>query len=329
MNILITSAARKVTLVQAFQKALKDEGLDGFVVAADMSPNSPALKFATVSVLLPPTEHEEEYNKALLSVCGNHSIDLIIPTRDEELPFYAHHKHEYLKLGIWIAVPDEACVSLCQDKIAFAEFCEANGVEIPKRIHDITGLPIFIRARYGWGGGMARRADTMAEVAILKRKWGDCLVQENIDALEYTVDVFSDSRANVLSVIPRQRIKVVAGESVVGRTEKNADIIRECQRLAGILKLQFHSIIQCFYDNRVVKFIEVNPRYGGASNLSFQAGGESPRWLIQLVTGREVTAPPVGEFLDNLTMLRYSQDIFIHPDDKQDDQSDTQERPSG
>ena len=327
MNILITSVARKVTLVQAFQKALKDEGLEGFVVAADMSPNSPALRFATVSALLPPTEHEEEYNKALLSVCGNHSIDLIIPTRDEELPFYARHKHEYLKLGIWISVPDEACVSLCQDKIAFAEFCEANGVEIPKRIHDITGLPIFIRARYGWGGGMARRADTMAEVAILKRKWGDCLVQENIDAPEYTVDVFSDSRANVLSVIPRQRIKVVAGESVVGRTENNTDIIRECQRLAGMLQLKFHSVIQCFYDNGVVKFIEVNPRYGGASNLSFQAGGESPRWLVQIVAGREVTAPPIGEFLDKLTMLRYSQDIFIHPDEQNEQEYPTK-RPS-
>ena len=173
---------------------------------------------------------------------------------------------------------------------------------------------------------MARRADTMAEVAILKRKWGDCLTQENIDAPEYTVDVFSDSRANVLSVIPRQRIKVIAGESVVGRTEKNTDIIRECQRLAGILHLQFHSIIQCFYDNGVVKFIEVNPRYGGASNLSFQAGGESPRWLIQMVAGRKITAPPIGDFVDNMTMLRYSQDIFIGPDE-QYDESDTKERP--
>src|SRR3990167_8933863 len=327
MNILITSAARKVTLVQAFQKALKDEGLDGFVVAADMSPNSPALKFATASVLLPPTEHEEEYNKALLSVCGNHSIDLIIPTRDEELPFYARHKHEYLKLGIWIAVPDEAYISLCQDKIAFADFCEANGIEIPKQIHDITKLPVFIRARYGWGGGMARRADSMAEVAILKRKWGDCIIQENIDATEYTVDVFSDDRANVLSIIPRRRVKVIAGESVVGRTEKNTDIIRECQKLAESLHLQFHSIIQCFYDNGVVKFIEVNPRYGGASNLSFQAGGESPRWLVQMVAGRDITSPPIGEFVDELTMLRYSQDIFIYPDE-QHEQSTPEERPT-
>ena len=131
----------------------------------------------------------------------------------------------------------------------------------------------------------------------------------------------------MLSVIPRQRIKVIAGESVVGRTEKNTDIIRECQKLAEILHLQFHSIIQCFYDNGVVKFIEVNPRYGGASNLSFRAGGESPRWLIQLVAGREVTTSPDRQFIDKLTMLRYSQDIFIHPDE-QHEQSDTQERPS-
>lgn len=321
MNILITSAARKVLLVQAFQKALKDEGMSGLVFAGDSSPDSPTLSFADKGIVLPAlsienSEREWEFFRDILDVCEECAIGLIVPTRDGELPFFSNFKWNFDMCGIRVAICETDTVRLCQDKIAFAEFCKNNGFSIPNQIADITGLPVFVRARNGWSGGMARRADSMAEVAILKRNWGDCIIQENIDAPEYTVDVFSDEDSKVLSVIPRQRIRVVAGESIVGRTEKNAAIMCECQRLAEALKLKYHSVIQCFYDDGIVKFIEVNPRYGGASNLSFRAGGESPRWLVQMVNGRIVTAPPIGEFVDNLTMLRYSKDIFIYPDGK-------------
>lgn len=317
MNILITSAARKVLLVQAFQKALHDEGISGLVIAGDSLPDCPAPKFADIAIVLPPLNEDNPeggwiFFCHLLSICEDNKIKLIVPTRDGELGFFANFKWNFDMRGIRVAICEADTVKLCQDKIAFADFCEANGFEIPQRISDITHLPVFARPRQGHGSGLATRVDTMAELAITKRKLGECIIQENISAPEYTVDIFCNEDSKVLSVIPRQRIKIVAGESVVSRTEKNADIMRECQRMAEMLKLKYHSVIQCFYDNGVVKFIEVNPRYGGASNCSFVAGGESPRWLVQMVNGKTVTAPPIGEFLDNLTMLRYSQDIFIH-----------------
>lgn len=335
MNILITSAARKVLLVQAFKKALREEALQGYesglVIAGDSSPDCPAPKFSDIAIVLPSlNENNPEGDWVffchLLSICEDNKIKLIVPTRDGELGFFANFKWNFDTRGIRVAICEADTVKLCQDKIAFADFCEANGFSIPQRISDVTSLPVFVRPRQGYGSGLATRVDTMAELAITKRRLGECIVQENIFAPEYTVDVFCDEDSKVISVIPRQRIRVVAGESVVSRTEKNADLMRECQRMAEALKLKYHSVIQCFYDNGVVKFIEVNPRYGGASNCSFVAGGESPKWLIQMVNGRKVTTPPMGKFIDNLTMLRYSRDIFIYPDERYDTES-TEEEP--
>ena len=53
LNVLITSASRKVSLVKSFQRALKDEGLGGVVVAADSSPDSASMKFADICAIVP------------------------------------------------------------------------------------------------------------------------------------------------------------------------------------------------------------------------------------------------------------------------------------
>ena len=316
LNILITSASRKVSLVKSFQQALKDEELGGFVVAADSSSDSASMKFADIGAIVPSlvTYGEDEFLFHIMELCKQMGIGLIVPTRDGELSFFSKYKSLFDSVGVFIAICDCDSVTLCQDKLAFYDFCISNNFSVPQKIDDVTRLPVFVKARYGHGGNSASRADTLPELFAIKRRFGESIVQENISAPEYTIDVFSDSNSKVVSVVPRQRIKIMGGESWVGRTEKNTDIMRESQRLAETLKLKYHNVIQCFYDNGVVKFIEVNPRFGGASNCSFVAGANSPRWLVQLATGRQITAPPIGEFIDNLTMLRYSQDVFVYPE---------------
>jgi len=50
-----------------------------------------------------------------------------------------------------------------------------------------------------------------------------------------------------------------------------------------------------------------------SANLGFAAGAFTPRMLVRLVLGREVK-PCVGDFKDNLYMLRYTDDIFVDKD---------------
>ena len=237
LNVLITSASRKVSLVKSFQRALKDEGLVGFVVVADSSPDSASMKFADIGAIVPSlvTYGEDEFQFHIIELCKQMGIGLIVPTRDGELSFFSKHKSLFDSAGMFIAICDCDSVTLCQDKLAFYDFCISNNFSVPKKIDDVTRLPVFVKARNGHGGNSAARADTLPELFALRRKYGESITQENINAPEYTIDVFSDSNSKVLSVVPRQRIKIMGGESWVGRTEKNADIMRESQRLAEAL----------------------------------------------------------------------------------------------
>jgi len=313
MNILITSASRKVSLVRAFQQALAQEG-GGKVIAVDAIPLAPALYFADEHYLVPPTD-QSEFLVTILRLCEVLNIKLLIPTRDEELPLLAEHKEKFAKVGTLVMVSEPSTIKLCQDKKLFIKFCQENSFAIPKS-YDTMDLsvklefPIFIKPWQGKGGQQTVRINSRKELELGLKQTADAVVQELIDAPEYTIDLFADFSGKVISVVPRERIHIFGGESFVSRTSKNPALIQEAIWLATKLQLIGHNTIQCFLDDNIIKFIEVNPRFGGAAHLGFAAGAPTPLFLVKLLKG-EALEPRIGQFKDNYLMLRYTDDLFF------------------
>ncbi len=311
MNVLITSASRKVTLVKYFQNALMSEG-GGKVVAVDISPLAPALYFADDHYIIPRTDNSN-FVEVMLRLCRDKKIKAIIPTRDEELLLFACHKRQFAKIGTFVMVPEPETVRICQDKKRFVVFCSENGFHHPRLVEPnnikTEDFPIFVRPRYGKGSKNTARADSFEDLKHCLRNIENPVVQEYVNEPEYTIDLFADLEGRVISVVPRQRVYVFCGESFITRTAKDPRIIEESRKLAGELKLIGHNTIQCFFDGNLVRFIEVNPRFGGAAHISFAAGAPSPLFLVKLLKGR--TIHPVEDFKDNYIMLRYTNDMFL------------------
>src|SRR5690606_24923440 len=133
---------------------------------------------------------------------------------------------------------------------------------------------------------------------------------EFLDWPEYTIDLFADFEGNVISVVPRRRVMVVSGESYVSATTRNDRLVEASIVLAKKLELVGHNTLQAFCQGSDVKWIEVNPRFGGACNLGFQAGAHTPSMLVLLVAGEKLS-PQIGEYAVDLVMLRYTQDLFV------------------
>jgi carbamoyl-phosphate synthase large subunit len=221
MNVLITSASRKVSLVQAFQRAVAAEG-GGRVVAADCESATAAFFFADAARVLPRSV-DRDYWPALLRLCHEEQIGLLVPTRDEELPGFAERRAELAAAGVTVAISPPAAVRLCQDKVEFARFCLENGFEISRVLSEAELLrqetyPVFARTRVGKKSSGAFRVGTPAELAALRSRHGEMLVQELVEAPEYTLDVLADLEGRVLSVVPRVRQAIVGGESYVSAT---------------------------------------------------------------------------------------------------------------
>lgn len=314
-NILITSASRKVSLVRNFKKALNDSAK---VIAADINPKSPALYFADDFLIVPRSDNPNFIN-FILDFCKNNEIKLIIPTRDEELILFSKNRELFDEIGVKLMVSDVETIEICQDKEKFIEFCKNNGFGIPKTYDDITSIsnedfPLFLKPVIGKSGSDTFKIDSMDELKKVLGKGIDFIIQECVEAPEYTIDLFADFNGQVISAVPRQRISVWGGESLVTKTVKNEDIIKATVDLSEKLKLKGHNTIQCFLDGGAIKFIEINPRFGGAASISFEAGANSAEFLIKLLNGEKLESK-IGVFKDNLVSLRFVEDYFIDSDD--------------
>jgi carbamoyl-phosphate synthase large subunit len=307
MNVLITSVSRKVWLVEAFRRAVARLG--GRVLASDSDPLAAGLRLADAAVALPRLD-DPAFEDALLGACRDHAIGLITPTRDAELPWFAARRDRFAAAGVTVMVAEPRTIELCQDKRAFIAHCQAHGFAAPftlERPNDAP-LPLFARPRRGSGGRGAGPVQDAEALAALT-PWSDWLVQTKIDLPEYTVDLFADLDGTVLSVVPRARLRVVAGESVVGVTVDAPEIVAASRGLAASLGLVGHNTLQCFWDGGAPLWIEVNPRYGGGAALGFAAGADTPGWLVDLARGRPV-APRIGDYERGLYLFRYAADHF-------------------
>lgn len=314
-NVLISSASRKVLLVGAFREALERCG-PGRVVAADISPLAAALYAADTARLIPRSD-DPGFIDALLRICEAEHVGLVVPTRDEELPILAAARERFEEAGTVVLVSTPDAVDTCRDKARFVAAVQAAGLDTPAVYPDAGAarFPAFVKPRWGKGGRGATKVSDAGELAIaLAAIDGDALIQAFIDAPEFTIDVFLDFTGRPISCVPRERISVVNGESVVGRTVRDPELSAAAVHLCSAIGLIGHLTVQAFRTPTGISFIEINPRYGGAANLGFEAGAPTPEYAIRSARGERIE-PRLGVYEVGLTMLRHAADLFVREAD--------------
>jgi carbamoyl-phosphate synthase large subunit len=315
MNVLITSASRKVGLVRAFMAAVQGTG-GGRVIAADITPLAPALYEADGGLLVPRSD-DPGFVDAVLTICERERIGLIVPTRDEELPVFARARERFAAHGTAVLVSGTDAIAICQDKRRFASACAEAGLATPRVVESPTAddLPLFIRPRSGKGGAGARIVRSQTQLNAALDELGDqAFSQELIGAPEYTIDVFISSRGEPITCVPRERILVIAGESYVGRTVRDERLGRATLQLLAAIGITGHATVQAFRRDEEILFIEVNPRYGGAAALGFAAGARTPETAVREAMGERLV-PRLDDYEVGLVMLRHADDRFVRTAD--------------
>ena len=137
---------------------------------------------------------------------------------------------------------------------------------------------------------------------------------EYVSGEEYTLDIFIDFDQVVQAIVPRKQLEVRAGEVSKSQIGLNPKIIAAGSQVAKALSQRggLGMInLQCMYTvDGEVKFIEINPRFGGGCPLSIYAGYPFSQWAVEMALGRPLSPLP-ADLGDGLTMLRYDDAIFI------------------
>jgi carbamoyl-phosphate synthase large subunit len=314
VNVLITSAGRRTSLLAAFKAAAHRRG--GQVFAGDLDGLAPALYLADAGFRLPRVS-DAGYLETLLELVERHRIALIVPTIDPELPLLAGAAGTFADRGCHVLISRRELIQAAGDKWETVRLFGHRDVRVPAswlpEQLPSAGLPdrLFVKPRAGSASQHTYRT-RRAQLADALPRVPHPIIQEEIEAPEVTIDALLDFEGRPLHYVPRLRLRTVGGESIQGVTIGDRDLrdwmIRVLE-ITAAMGAQGPITLQAFLTDEGPILSEVNPRFGGGFPLCLAAGGDYPEWIMQMLEGKRL-APRIGEYRANLYMTRYYREII-------------------
>ncbi|MBV7268155.1 ATP-grasp domain-containing protein [Winogradskyella luteola] len=319
MNILITSAGRRVSLVRSFQKELKKFFPESKVFASDSTPKLSAACQIADHYFEVPRLNEDLYFEEFISLCQQHNIKLIIPTIDTELLQLAQNKVRLEEKGVSVVISSIDFITKCRDKRSIHSFFETKGLRVAKEYgKDNYSLPMFIKPYDG-----SRSVDTYvinkkSELTDYHFENEKLMFLEYLDHnefTEFTCDLYYDKNNKLKCAVPRKRLEVRDGEVYKALTQNNILVKYIRQHLlhidgaVGCITAQFflHN-----NDESKIYAIEINPRFGGGFPLSYLAGANFPKWIIEEYLLENNIEDKFNSWESDLLMIRYDDEILVH-----------------
>ncbi|MFD2726442.1 ATP-grasp domain-containing protein [Hyunsoonleella rubra] len=316
-NILITSAGRRVSLVKAFQSELSYIFPGAKVFVADLRTDLSAAAQIVDKAFDICRITDPDYIPMLLDICVQNEVKLVIPTLDTELSVMAKSKSLFDDKGITLMVSDEALIQVSDNKVNTEKFFDKLDIPVG-RIYtkDNYKLPVYIKPFNGSrsiDNFIIKKESDFSEKHFSEDRF---LFFEYLDHdiyEEYTCDLYYDKNGDLKCAVPRKRIEVRGGEVSKGITKKDAvyDYINskltKLEGARGCITFQFFKN----KENDDIRGIEINARFGGGYPLTYLAGGNFPKWIIEEYLC-DKSVEKFQNWEEDLLMLRYDAEVLVH-----------------
>ncbi len=312
MRILFTGVGRRIELIQAFRNAALVLNKDLKIYGADMAGTAPALAFCDFPRRVVAMK-SEGYIDNLLQICIDDRIDLLIPTIDTDLLVLSENKQKFDKIGTRVMISDPDKIRICRDKNNTSQFFIKCGLHAPMPVNDWreykSGFPAFIKPKDGSSSINAFKIENEEELEVYAGQVEDYIVQPFVSGREYTIDAFCNWQGEPISIVPRERLQIRAGEVLKTRICMDQTMIDEVNILCKAFKPCGPMTVQLIRDEAGIDwFIEINPRYGGGAPLSMKAGARSAEAILHFLDGEDIED---WQIADGAIYSRFDQSVCI------------------
>jgi carbamoyl-phosphate synthase large subunit len=307
-----------VELIRAFRRAADALDVDLTIHGTDASRLSPASYHVDKAHLVAPIR-KKRYTRELLEIVTKTKIDMLVPLIDSELQAIADAADDFRAMGCIPLISGADVIRTCSDKLRTFEVLSAAGIDTPRTwpLAEVTSrkrhrFPSFMKPRAGSAAQGNFKIHDKDELRVLGRRVNDPIVQEFVDGVEYTCDVYTGLDGKVRCVVPRRRLEVRTGEVSKALVVKRADVMNACKRVVAALgECRGVVTIQCMItpEDRV-RVLEINPRFGGGAPLAIAAGADFPKWLLMELLGEKPRIRATG-FRNGMGMLRFDDSVFL------------------
>jgi carbamoyl-phosphate synthase large subunit len=303
-----------------------DNDLDVRIVGVDGDPDVVNRHFLDTFYPVPlAATAPDDFVSALLEICRQEAIDIVLPGADEEVWALSRVKDKFLGIGTKCAVQDSDTVELIRDKVRFFETASQAGVSVPGfaavssteefvQVANWLGYPdrrVVLKPRTGRGARGVIIVDPDAgDLTVIQEARGFELgsldqIAEKLDKEEgplalmameflpgdiYDVDCLADEGVPKC-VVPRRRLwgtpfsRGVEGHQIV-RNEAMEQVTRT---IAETLSLSY--VFDCDFGTTadgLPGLLEINPRWSGSVTAAIAGGVNLPSLLVRSMAGLPV-----------------------------------------
>ena len=205
------------------------------------------------------------FTQFLISLCMKEHIDLIIPSSDKEVRYWALYAPH---IPVAVFVPGRNIVELFGDKLLATQAVKKAAIDTPKIVTNLfvdnLGKVIF-RKRVAVSSQGIDIVNFSNEKYIPNHFSSEWFAQEFIDGTEYSVDVFCDKNGNPKIIIPKKKIEMRAGTTFRSQLVNHPGIISACNRLYQEFNVPGFSDVEFIEANGKLYFIEMNLRLSASA----------------------------------------------------------------
>jgi carbamoyl-phosphate synthase large subunit len=311
-NILVTSSSKKVPLIESVKNALFKVSPDSKVIAGDIN-NNVITGYLDQNFWLMPAS-EDSNLEDIICGCKEKNITVVFPTRDGELLFWAKNKLQFEKENIRIITSSASIIKKCLDKYYFFQECVSLNIPvIPTdiKINNTDYNKYVVKERFGSSkNNLIVNVDKKSGEEFSK-SLSNPIFQQYINGEEISVDAWIHNNNKVKGIILRKRNLISSGESQVTTTFRNSEYEAFFSDVILKLELTGHVVFQAIIDKtQCLHIIECNPRFGGASTASIEAGLDSIYWSLFEAVFPNKTLPPFNRIDKEVMQIRFPQDTY-------------------
>ncbi len=316
LNILLTSTARRIDLVNFFKDALKKVDIDGKVIVADPEYNSPSLQTGDENYVI-PEQTDTNYMDAIIEICKKHEVDCLVPLNDWEVPEISDHKKELEKLGVSVFAPNSSIVEKVRDKGKYRELLEPFNVKSPLSYFNAEDakralekqevfFPLIVKPRNGSASIGIELIDNVEDMEFAyqhaiqeikgspldgdtsRKPQDNIIIQEVIEGDKFSVDMFNDLNGRFLTSFARKQLGMRGGDIDRCITVNIPELTDIAQQLGEGFGHAGYINTDVYFNGKDYYVIDINPRFGGGYAFTHLAGADIPSAIIALTAGKEI-----------------------------------------
>jgi carbamoyl-phosphate synthase large subunit len=306
INILFLGGAKRISLAQRFISAGLKLKIDVKIFSYELNKEVPI--YSTAKIIIGKLWNDDKILSHLLETIYTNKINILLPCVDPAIILASQLKK--MTNECFIPVSEPTICNIMYDKCESYNYFKALNIDLPPTE---CIFPMIAKPRKGSASVGIKILEDENEYNNFKYKYDekDFLVQQYLNAFEYTVDAFISKEGKFIGAVPRLRLEVFAGEVIKSVTIKDFDLIKishfilSQQGFGGPITIQYlkEKLSGINY------LMEINPRLGGGVINSIEGGFDIPLFIIKEYLGLEINT--FDSWKENLMMTRSFQEVFF------------------